>query len=290
MQNYEFPSLRSSCNDLLSSVVEPPSYAAKLNRSCQELPIKVNSSEFVISAEDFPELSRSRSSKKKNKNCRRNENLIEKKTTRFSETFTKVPLNMIKDHYGIAGLLSFIRQSEQDQDKTILAPGVELTTMGLDMNSTDLVHRNMLSPFTSSTNCLHRIDAEVPEEYHINEFINEHLSLIDVVRYGVDVLFFQFYLQPGDVIQTIAAYELYRRGWRYLINSQLWIARLPGTEPYQRTPLREQGRYYVFDPQIWERKIRDLVVDYENIDKKPIIYEDFLNIPYYVPVVKRDVI
>lgn len=137
MQNSDFPSLRSSFNDLFSNIVQPPSYAAKLNKSCQELPIKVHSSNYTVSAEDFPELSRAKLSKRKKKG---KDKSLTKTTTKSKEILTKVPSSMIKDHFGIAGLLSYIRQPDNDKDRTILVPGIDLTTLGLNMNSSSLIH------------------------------------------------------------------------------------------------------------------------------------------------------
>ena len=39
------------------------------------------------------------------------------------------------DQFGIVGLLSFIRSADQDANMVALAPGIDLTTLGLNLNS-----------------------------------------------------------------------------------------------------------------------------------------------------------
>ena len=50
---------------------------------------------------------------------------------------SNIPDSMLNNRFGIAGLLSFIRGAETDPGICALAPGVDLTTLGLNLNSTE---------------------------------------------------------------------------------------------------------------------------------------------------------
>ena len=42
---------------------------------------------------------------------------------------------MVADQFGIVGLLTFIKAAETDPSLVALAPGMDLTTLGLNLNS-----------------------------------------------------------------------------------------------------------------------------------------------------------
>jgi hypothetical protein len=42
---------------------------------------------------------------------------------------------MVMDQFGMVGLLTFIRAAETDSNLVALAPGIDLTTLGLNLNS-----------------------------------------------------------------------------------------------------------------------------------------------------------
>jgi len=47
---------------------------------------------------------------------------------------TNIPQGMVTDQFGIVGLLTFIRAAESDHNLVALAPGIDLTTLGLNLN------------------------------------------------------------------------------------------------------------------------------------------------------------
>lgn len=53
----------------------------------------------------------------------------------LSGTVSNIPSGMVTDQFGIVGLLTFIRAAENDPNLVALAPGIDLTTLGLNMNS-----------------------------------------------------------------------------------------------------------------------------------------------------------
>ena len=53
----------------------------------------------------------------------------------ISGTVSNIPGSMVSDQYGMVGLLTFIRAAETDPNLVALAPGIDLTTLGLNLNS-----------------------------------------------------------------------------------------------------------------------------------------------------------
>ena len=52
-----------------------------------------------------------------------------------SGTVSNIPPGMVVDQFGMVGLLTFIRAAETDPNLVALAPGIDLTTLGLNLNS-----------------------------------------------------------------------------------------------------------------------------------------------------------
>lgn len=50
---------------------------------------------------------------------------------------TNIPANMVMDQFGMVGLLAFIRAAETDPNLVSLALGTDLTTLGLNLNSSE---------------------------------------------------------------------------------------------------------------------------------------------------------
>lgn len=52
-------------------------------------------------------------------------------------TMTNVPSSMIGDQFGVVGLLAFIRAADTDPNLVALTPGIDLTTLGLNLNQSE---------------------------------------------------------------------------------------------------------------------------------------------------------
>ena len=121
---------------------------------------------------------------------------------------TNIPEGMVTDQFGMVGLLAFIRAAESDPSLVSLALGTDLTTLKLDLNSTESLYSSFPGPWSDITLRPHEIDYAVPQEYLINNQIRDKLASVKLQRYGDDMLFFLFYLFPQDYIQAAAANEL----------------------------------------------------------------------------------
>ncbi|XP_025097113.1 CCR4-NOT transcription complex subunit 2-like isoform X1 [Pomacea canaliculata] len=184
---------------------------------------------------------------------------------------TNIPQGMVADQFGIVGLLTFIRAAENDHNLVALAPGIDLTTLGLNLNSPENLYSTFQSPWADAPCRPQDIDFHVPAEYLTNIFIREKLAPIKLNRYGEDLLFFLFYMNGGDVLQLAAAAELYNRDWRYHKEERVWMTRAPGMDPIHKTNVSERGTYYFFDAQNWRKVAKDFHLEYDKLEDRPTL-------------------
>ncbi|KAL7247587.1 hypothetical protein ACSBR2_002495 [Camellia fascicularis] len=171
------------------------------------------------------------------------------------------------DPFGLLGLLSVIRMS--DPDLTSLALGIDLTTLGLNLNSTENLHKTFGSPWSDEPA---KGDPEfsVPQCYYAKQppILNQSYFM----KFPMDTLFYIFYSMPKDEAQLCAAYELYNRGWFYHRELRLWFTRVSNVEPLVKTNTYERGSYICFDPNAWETIRKDnFVVHYDMLEKRPAL-------------------
>ncbi|KAK6926900.1 NOT2/NOT3/NOT5, C-terminal, partial [Dillenia turbinata] len=172
-----------------------------------------------------------------------------------------------QDPFGLLGLLSVIRMS--DPDLTSLALGIDLTTLGLNLNSAENLHKTFVSPWSNEPA---KGDPEftVPQCYYAKPPPPLHQGYFS--KFQVETLFYIFYSMPKDEAQLFAANELYNRGWLYHRDLRMWFIRPANMEPLVKTPTYERGTYLCFDPNSWETVRKDnFVLQYEMLEKRPPI-------------------
>ncbi|GAB4836190.1 Probable NOT transcription complex subunit vip2 [Ancistrocladus abbreviatus] len=173
------------------------------------------------------------------------------------------------DPFGLLGLLSVIRMS--DPDLTSLALGIDLTTLGLNLNSSENLHKTFGSPWSDEPA---KGDPEfiVPQCYYAKQPPPLHQGYFS--KFNLDTLFYIFYSMPKDEAQLYAANELYNRGWFYHREVRVWLTRVPGMEPLVKTNTYERGSYHCFEPNTWEMTIKDnFVLHYETLEKRPALHQ-----------------
>ncbi|XP_057509394.1 probable NOT transcription complex subunit VIP2 isoform X2 [Actinidia eriantha] len=171
------------------------------------------------------------------------------------------------DPFGLLGLLSVIRMS--DPALTSLALGIDLTTLGLNLNSAENLHKNFGSPWSDEPA---KGDPEfsVPQCYYAKP--TPALTESAFVKFPLDTLFYIFYSMPKDEAQLYAANELYNRAWFYHREVRLWFTRVSNMEPLVKTNTYERGSYICFDPNTWETiRKENFVVHYEQLEKRPVL-------------------
>lgn len=171
------------------------------------------------------------------------------------------------DRFGLLGLLSVIRMS--DPDLTSLALGIDLTTLGLNLNSAENLHRTFGSPWSDEP-VKGDPDFMVPQCYYAKQapVLNQRYFS----KFQLNTLFYIFYSMPQDEAQLYAANELYNRGWFYHREHRLWFMRAANTDPLVKTNTYERGSYICFDPNTWETIRKDnFVIYYEMFEKRPAL-------------------
>ncbi|KAL3827437.1 hypothetical protein ACHAXA_003171 [Cyclostephanos tholiformis] len=153
--------------------------------------------------------------------------------------------------YGLLGLLSVIRMTDADRNR--LALGSDLTVLGLNLNSPDVLHSTFGGPFADkpATKDPHY---QLPMCYYMQPpaLKTGHLS-----KFQLETLFYIFYALPKDVLQAYAAQELYTREWRYHAESKLWFKRATPSETglVSGNGLSSGGQFIYFDINTWERRM-----------------------------------
>merc|ERR1719213_1354970 len=143
------------------------------------------------------------------------------------------------DRFGLMGLLSVIRMT--DQDLNTLALGTDLTTLGLNLNSSDCLYATFASPWADSP-AQRDPEFNLPQCYYMQPpaLKTGHFS-----KFQLETLFYIFYNMPRDTLQAYAATELYNRDWRYHKDLKLWFTRASR----QGSQEAQKGQYIYFDIQ-----------------------------------------
>ncbi|XP_074577098.1 putative NOT transcription complex subunit VIP2 isoform X2 [Curcuma longa] len=179
-------------------------------------------------------------------------------------------LQIPPDPFGLPGLLSVMN----NPDLSSLAMGIDLTTLGLNLNSSDNIHKTFGSPWSNEP-------AKGEPEYCVPMCYNAKppppLHQVYFSKFQLSTLFYIFYSMPKDEAQVHAAYELYSRGWLYHIDPQFWFRRVATTEPLVKAHAYERGSYLCFDPNIWTTIPKEhFVLQSEAVEKKPTLPSDYL--------------
>ena len=164
--------------------------------------------------------------------------------------------------YGLMGLLNMIRMT--DRDLNTLALGTDLTTLGLNLNSNEVLYSSFASPFSdviSSKDPYH-----IPESYSITS-LSPPTTMIPLV--ADETLLYAFYTSPKDVLQLSCAQELFKRGWRYHREMQRWVLKIQSAE-MRSTAAYDRGPHFLYDPQTWDKVRQDnLLVVNDKLDSAP---------------------
>ncbi|XP_051137447.1 probable NOT transcription complex subunit VIP2 isoform X2 [Andrographis paniculata] len=174
---------------------------------------------------------------------------------------------IVPDQYGMLGLLNIIKMV--NPSVTSLALGLDLTTLGLNLNSPETLHKKFASPWAEEP-VRGEPEYKIPECYYAKQ--PPALKASHFARFRPETLFYIFYSMPRDEAQLYAAHELHNRGWFYHREHRLWFTRVKNMEPLVQTSTYERGCYYCFDPNTWQTIRKDnFVLQYDLIEAKPVI-------------------
>ncbi|KAL5419853.1 hypothetical protein PMIN04_006750 [Paraphaeosphaeria minitans] len=175
------------------------------------------------------------------------------------------------ERYTLPGLLSMIPMDSPDYSS--LAVGQDLTVLGLDLSRPDNspLHPTFGSPFVeSNAKPVIPPDFKLPAAYTVTNVPPLHTK---VTSFSAETLLAIFYQFPRDIMQEIAANELYNRDWRWHTKLQQWMMKDPDLPaPVRLSPKVERGWYLFFDVTNWRRErvspIREFELDYDHLDQR----------------------
>ncbi|KAL6154799.1 hypothetical protein ACJBU6_06418 [Exserohilum turcicum] len=171
------------------------------------------------------------------------------------------------ERYGLPGLLSMIPM--ESPDYSTLAMGQDLTVLGLDLSRPDNspLHPTFGSPFVeSNVKPVIPPDFTLPAAYTVTNVPPLHTKM---TSFSAETLLAIFYQYPRDILQEIAAQELYNRDWRWHIKLQQWMMKDPDLPaPIRLSPKEERGWYLFFDVNNWRRERREFELNYDHLDQR----------------------
>lgn len=147
--------------------------------------------------------------------------------------------------YGLLGLLNVIQMTSADLNT--LALGTDLTTLGLNLNSTEPLYTSFASPW-ADTPCRREPDFALPHCYYMQP---PTLKTGHIQKFQLETLFYIFYMLPKDTLQAVAASELHARDWKFHSELGMWFCKQPesGKGGFGRA-----STFVYFDVKVWERR------------------------------------
>ncbi|KAF1946842.1 hypothetical protein EJ02DRAFT_430401 [Clathrospora elynae] len=184
-----------------------------------------------------------------------------------TQNYKKLSEMTDSERYGLPGLLSMIPLDSSDYSS--LAMGQDLTVLGLDLSRPDHspLHPTFGSPFVeSNVKPVIPPDFTLPDAYKVTNVPPLHSKMTSFSAETLLAIFYQF---PRDILQEIAASELYNRDWRWHIKLQQWMMKDPDLPaPIRLSPKEERGWYLFFDVTNWRRERREFELNYDHLDQR----------------------
>ncbi|KAL7747664.1 transcriptional regulator [Sorochytrium milnesiophthora] len=174
------------------------------------------------------------------------------------------------DKFGLLGLLNIIRMT--DTDMNALALGTDLTTLGLNLNSPDVLYATFVSPFSETPH--NPSYGTIEPEYHLPacytsiQLQQPASSPQKIASFSDETLFYIFYSMPRDITQEAAANELFNRNWRYHKDLRLWLTKDPSGETVLKTATSERSTFIFFDVTGWEKVRKEYTLYYESLEDR----------------------
>ncbi|KAN0076131.1 NOT2 / NOT3 / NOT5 family domain containing protein, partial [Elaphomyces granulatus] len=98
-------------------------------------------------------------------------------------------------------------------------------------------------------------DFTLPAEAAHDKVVNVPPLRLRLPGFGDETLFYIFYTMPQDIMQELAAKELYLRSWRYHLFEKAWVTRDDTSPPPVEVEkgVSERGIYLWWDAPGWRR-------------------------------------
>ncbi|KZV64133.1 hypothetical protein PENSPDRAFT_556470, partial [Peniophora sp. CONT] len=191
------------------------------------------------------------------------------------------------DRWGLLGLLAMIKGA--DADAALLAIGTDLGGMGLDLaNTSSNLYSTFATPWSGTDlhNPLNGVNGLagiglggtgplssgiIEPEFSLPACYAVHPpppGPQKAAAFSDETLFFMFYSAPRDVLQEVAAMELFNRNWRFHKEMRVWLTKEAGTAPSNKVAGGEQGPYTVWDADGWTKERKEMTILYADLEEK----------------------
>ncbi|BEJ16659.1 hypothetical protein CspHIS471_0600600 [Cutaneotrichosporon sp. HIS471] len=162
------------------------------------------------------------------------------------------------DKWGLKALLHQIRQHMGKDDRGMLMFGEDLVDLGVDVSSAEPLYQSFVTPWAEpSQSQPPQIEDMfvIPGCYHVvPPPVESKMS-----NFSEETLFFQFYSAPQDMLQLMAAEELYNRGWRFNMEARVWmtsplLSQIDMHGDLSQHPPVVRGNLTVFEPSSFTKR------------------------------------
>lgn len=168
------------------------------------------------------------------------------------------------EKFGLKGLLPLVRM--EDPERSFVALGIDLQTLGLNLNASASLYSTLQSPFQVGGRP-GALDQPLPQCYL---FEAQALTATSLKRFTNMTVFYVFYVFAGEEKQLLAADELIRRGWVFHKSLTMWMRPDKTSEIEVSGVPGEQGIFDVFDPNSWSiQKKENFFMDHRFIEEAP---------------------
>ena len=154
------------------------------------------------------------------------------------------------ERWGLPGLLAQL--PGRGENPSSLVMGQDINTLGVDLESPEPLFPTFTTPFADMQSRPAIPDYNLPPAYSVNNVPPLHTR---IGNFADETLFAIFYQFTRDVMQEVAAAELYSRDWRWHKELRQWMMKDSQMSQPQRISERsERGVYVFFDAANWRRE------------------------------------
>ena len=173
-----------------------------------------------------------------------------------------------REKFGMKGYIA--EQDSASQAGRALMRGVDLSTLGINMNSQEPLLPTYPGPWAEpGAQPLRPLDSEytIPDCYTVKKIAPLSTRINGFMD---ESLFFIFYTMPRDYTQMLVAQELVARKWRYHMREKQWLTRDDASPSpvLMDDKVSEQGYYIWWDTKVWKKVRRIYTLRYEDLEEQ----------------------
>ncbi|KAJ3446168.1 ccr4-not transcription complex subunit [Anaeramoeba flamelloides] len=172
----------------------------------------------------------------------------EKQQSNFQDLWEIVESNERKEQFLLSGLIKSIKMTGPTFNT--LTFGIDLRTLGLDLNTSEKLCSNFESPWGVPEN-RENVEHEIPDYYYTSPQVE--LTLEKMSNFSDLLLLYIFYSSPRDALQVAAVEKLLERGWSFHKEHAVWIIKDPESKKeHIKNENSEAGSFIFFNPETWD--------------------------------------